>query len=190
VAAAANNPDPAPDEAGAVDPPAPEEGGDREGELRRETIRYRREARAAQQATDELRAQLERIRVEHESAQDKAIREAVEQAEQRKDAEYAGERLHNRLRVRAANRLRDPEDAVLHLGGTLPPDADDKTVDDALEQLIKDRDYLANPSLILPAGGNGDSLVTQGPRSTAPGRAVRESTPDEWIRSRARHGRG
>jgi hypothetical protein len=188
VAAAANNPEPAPDEVGAVDPPAPEEGGDREGELRRETIRYRREARAAQQATDELRAQLERIRVEHESGQDKAIREAVEQAEARKDAEYAGERLHNRLRVRAAGRLRDPEDAVLHLGGSLPADADDRTLDEALEQLIKDRDYLANPSLIMPVT-NGDSLVTQGPRSTAPGRAVRESTPDDWIRSRARHGR-
>lgn len=185
MAAAANNPDSDPVEPDPVDAPDTPAEGDREGELRRETIRYRREARAAQQTTDELRAQLERIRVEHESGQDKAIREAVEAAEARKDAEYAGERLHNRLRVRAAGRLRDPEDAVLHLGATLPADADEKTVDEALEQLIKDRDYLANPALILPAP-NGEALVTQGPRSTAPGRAVRETTPDDWIRSRAR----
>jgi hypothetical protein len=161
---------------------------DREGELRREVVRHRREARAAQQATDELRAELERIRVENESAQERAIREAVEAAEQRLTAEFATERLHNRLRVRAAGRLRDPEDAVLHLGAQLAPDADDAAVDEAIEQLIKDRDYLANPAtLIAPIPADG--LVSQGARSGVPARAVRETSPDDWIRARARRQR-
>jgi len=176
-----------PDEPPEVDLDAPPADGppdtDREGELRREVVRHRREARAAQQATDELRAELERIRVENESAQERAIREAVESAEQRLNTEFATERLHNRLRVRAAGRLRDPEDAVLHLGAQLPATADDQTVDEAIEQLIKDRDYLANPTLIAPPA-NG--LVTQGARSAPPGSSIRESTPDDWIRARAR----
>lgn len=155
---------------------------ERADELRREAVKHRRDARAAQQANDELRAEIERLRVAHESDQEKAIREAVEAERARLTSEFATERLQNRLRVRAAGKLRDPEDAVLHLGATLKPDADDKTVDDALEQLIKDRDYLAAPA------GNGATeggLVTQGGRSQPPS-GRREQTPDDWIRSQIR----
>lgn len=158
---------------------------DQERDLRREAIRHRRELRAAQGTNDELRNELERLRVAHESEQDRAIREAVQTAEQRLTSEFATERLHNRLRVRAAGRLRDAEDAVLHLGGILPADAEDQAVDDAIEQLIKERDYLANPAIITPIT-EGNSLVTQGARSQPPGRALRETSPDDWIRSRAR----
>jgi hypothetical protein len=151
-------------------------------ELKREAVKHRRDARAAQTTNDELRAELERLRVEHESDQEKAIREAVEAERQRLTGEFATERLHNRLRVHAAGKLRDAEDAVLHLGGTLKPDADDKQVDDAIEQLIKDRDYLAAPQA---NGTTEGGLVTQGARSQPPS-SSRESSPDDWIRARAR----
>jgi hypothetical protein len=158
-----------------ADPPAdpPEDAGTDVEALRREAAKWRRELRAAQTANDELRAELERRRVESESEQDRLVREAVEAERARLTGEFAGERLHNRLRIRAAGKLRDADDAVLHLGGTLDPDADNATIDAALDELIKQRDYLAAPA------GNGASsvgLVTQGARSAAPG-AGRGSHP-------------
>ena len=182
------------DDATAEQPPSRADGRARPGDerrrpdveaLRREAAKRRRELRAAQQANDELRAELERRRVENESEQERAIREAVE-AERANGStgEFAGERLHNRLRIRAAGRLRDPDDAVLHLGGTLDPNADNAAIDEAIDELIKQRDYLA------AAGGNGGGeragLVTQGARSAAPGVAAASRSPDDWIRNRAR----
>ena len=162
-------------------PQGDEPQGDAE-QLRREAAKWRREVRAAQTANDELRAELERRRVENESEQERAIREAVEAARNEWDTEHAAERLHSRLRVRAATKLRDAEDAVLHLGGTLDADADDATIDAAIDELIKQRDYLAAPN---GHGGERAGLVTQGARSAAPG-SGREQTPDDWIRGRAR----
>ena len=159
-------------------------GDERVEEARREAAKHRRDLRAAQQANDELRAEAERRRVESESEQERAIREAVETKEAELRQEFAAERLHNRLRIRAAQKLRDPEDAVLHLGGTLAPDADDAAIDEALVELLKQRDYLAAPNgaVVAEAG-----LVTQGARSgVAPGQTAAE--PDDWIRSRARRG--
>lgn len=151
---------------------------------RREAAKVRRELRAAQQAADELRAAEERRRVESESEHERLVREAVEAERERLTAEFAGERLHNRLRIRAAGKLRDPDDAVLHLSGALDPNANDAAIDEALEALLKERDYLAAPAI---ANGERAGLVTQGARSPAPG-AGREQTPDDWIRARARRG--
>jgi hypothetical protein len=175
----ADHDEPAVDEP--VDEPAPDDGGAEA--LRREAAKWRRELRAAQTANDELRAELERRRVESESEQDRLVREAVEAERARLTAEFAGERLQNRLRIRAAGKLREPDDAVLHLGDTLAPDADNAAIDEAIDELIKQRDYLAAPA------GNGEraELVTQGARSTLPG-AGQAATPDDWIRARA-HGR-
>jgi len=179
------DPDTPEPDAPAPEPDAPEpEGGDDEvARLRRENAKHRREKLAAQQEADRLRADAERRRVENESEQERAIREAVETARSEWDSEHAAERLHSRLRVRAATKLREAEDAVLHLGNKLPVDADDAAIDAAIDELIQERDYLAAP------GGNGGheggGLVTQGARGTAPG-SGRESTPDDWIRSRAR----
>ena len=130
-----------------------------------------------------MRAQVERTRVESESDKEREIREAVEAARAEWDTEHAAERLHSRLRVRAATKLRDAEDAVLHLGGTLDADADDATIDAAIDELIKQRDYLAAPA----PNGERPGLVTQGARSEGAPGSGRESTPDDWIRSRARH---
>jgi len=171
-----------------ADPPAdpPDDGdggGDATEKARREAAKYRRDLRAAQTANDELRAELERRRVEGESEQERAVREAVETARKQWDTDHAAERLHSRLRVRAAGKLRDADDAVLHLGGTLPPDADDAAIDEAIAELVKQRDYLAVPNGAPPDGGG---LVTQGARSSAPAPGGREQTADDWIRARAR----
>ena len=179
--------EPAPDAPPPPEPDAPPPEGDDDDErarLRREAAKHRRDARAAQQQNDELRQQLEQHRVESESELDRAKREAVEAARAEWNAEHAAERLHSRLRARAGTKLRDAEDAVLHLGGTLSADADDAAIDEAIDELIKQRDYLAAPA---PNGGREGGLVTQGARSQAPG-SGRESNPDDWIRGRARSG--
>lgn len=152
-------------------------------ELRREVVKHRRDARAAQATADTERREREQLRLAHESEQERAIREAVEAERVKLTTEFAGERLHNRLRIRAAGKLRDPEDAVLHLAGSLNGDADDAVVDEAIAALIKERDYLASPT-------NGGSLtdgglVTQGARSTPP-RTTGDASPDDWIRSQRR----
>jgi hypothetical protein len=174
--------DPPEDPSASTDPPEGEPSGDDDKEkLRREAAKWRRELRAAQQANDQLRADLERRRVESESEQERAIREAVEAKEQELRTEFAAERLHLRLRERAASKLRDPRDAVLHLGDTVNADADDAAIDKALDELIAERDYLAAPA---DNGGREAGLVTQGARSERPG-GGRESSPDDWIRARA-----
>src|SRR5262245_6839211 len=151
--------------------------------LRTEAVQHRRKARAAEQVADELRAENERLRQQHESEQDKAIREAVETERQRLTDEFAGERLQNRLRARAAGRLADPEDAVTHLAGTLDADTDDAGIDKALADLLEQKAYLAATA---PANGEGGGqLVTQGVRSQPPGRT--EQSPDAWIRSQRRN---
>ena len=76
-----------------------------------------------------------------------------------------------------------PTTPCLHLGGTLEPDADNAAIDEAIDELIKQRDYLAaDPT----PNGERAGLVTQGARSAAPG-SSREASPDDWIRARARN---
>ena len=162
----------------------PEEGSLEE--LRAEATKHRRKARAAEQVADELRAEVERLRQSQESEQEKAIREAVEAERERLTAEFGTERLHNRLRLRAAGKLNDPEDAVMHLGTELEPGATDEAIDEALANLIEQKAYLATSGNGPAEGGRG--LVSQGARSPAPrsGSGRGEKDPDDWIRSQRR----
>jgi hypothetical protein len=157
----------------------------REEKLKAEAVKTRRELRAAQKVADELREEAERRRQESESEQEKAIREAVEAERARLTEEYASERLHNRLRIRAAGRLADPEDAVLHLGSELKPDASDEEIDEALGRLLEHKSYLAAGSGNGPGGEERRrELVSQGPRSGPPGRG--SESPDDWLRRQAK----
>ena len=150
--------------------------------LQAEAVAQRRKTKAAQQVADELRAEVERHRQQSESEQEKAVREAVEAERERLTAEFASERLQNRLRARAAGRLADPDDAVLHLSVSLEPSADDEALDAAISDLLEHKAYLATAGT---ANGGEQSLVTQGARSTPPGRT--EQSPDAWIRARGRN---
>jgi hypothetical protein len=160
----------------------PESGGDELERLKAEAVKSRRQARAAEKVADELRTELERRRVESESEQEKAIREAVEAERARLTEEFSSERLHNRLRIRSAGKLEDPEDAVMHLGSELEADASDEEIDKALDTLLEQKGYLAISSSNGPEGGRG-RVVTQGVRSGTPDRT--EQSPDAWLRGRA-----
>lgn len=163
-------------------PPAEELTQERFDALRAEVVQHRRKARAAEQVADELRTEVERRRQASESEQEKAVREAVEAERERLTAEFATERLQNRLRARAAGKLADPEDAVLHLAASLDAAADDAAIDAAIEDLLEHKAYLASAS--TPNGGERQQLVTQGARSPAPART--EQSPDAWLRGRRR----
>ena len=81
------------------------------------------------------------------------------------------------IRVRAAGRFADPEDAVHMLDlDALLAEADDRkraeAVDAALDELLKAKPYLAREKERGP-------LVTQGGRSTPPERRARERS---WLR--------
>ena len=144
----------------------------------------RRELRAAQKSTDELRAAVERRRVETES----------ETGARRARGGRAGARSNGTPSTPPSGCIAGcacgppascatPTTPCLHLGGVLDPDADNAAIDEAIDELIKQRDYLA----AAPApNGERAGLVTQGARSAAPG-SGREQTPDDWIRNRARN---
>ena len=189
----ASKPEPKPDEPTPDEPKADAEPKGEEAltperfeELRREAIKHRREARAAQTAADEVRAELERLRVERESDQERAVREAVEEARREEAAKWDRRLLEAEVAVRAAGKLADPSDAV-HL---LPvddllaepePDARQRKIDEALSDLIEAKPYLAAANgPARPATG----LVTQGTRSKPP--VSGDASADDWIRSHSR----
>jgi hypothetical protein len=176
-------PDPTPPDPPPPDPndPPDDQLSERELRLKREAQTRRRETRAAQQQADELRAELEKLRVQSESDSDKRVREAVDQAVTETTAKYERRLFEATVIARAAGRFRDPEDAVRLLPLDELVGHPDK-LEDAFTELLKAKPYLA-------AGGNGTDgappLVTQGPRS---GRStsMSQDDPDAWIRARAR----
>jgi hypothetical protein len=161
-------------------------------ELRRENANRRRSERAAQSVNDELREELERLRTQHESDSEKTVREAVDEARAEVASNYERRLLEAQVARQAAGTLRDPEDAVR----LLPMDellgiADEreraKRVDDALSELVESKPYLANANGETASSGGRSTLVTQGGRSERPGGSRSEGTsPDDWIRKRAR----
>ena len=154
-------------------------------EARAEAARSRRELRAAQQVADEQRAELERLRVQQESEQERAIREAVDAAVTEERGRWQGQLLEARVTARAAGQLRDPSDAPRYLRLDELADADDRQLDEAITTLLADKPYLA---LANGDGGHpasGSQLVTQGTRSGAP-RGTDTTSADAWIRGKRR----
>lgn len=156
-------------------------------ELTREATKARRELRAAQQVTDQTRRELEQLRVEHESEQEKAIREAVEEAKSDLAAEYRRERLETRLTAAAAGKLHDPADAARHLDldALLKQDERDLDYDKLIADLAKDKSYLA----VEENGGTSSraGVATQGARQQLTReQAASAGDADAWLRSRRR----
>lgn len=146
---------------------APPEGGDAplgpEGEKALEAFKAR--AREAEKEAKAAKAELEKVRIELLSGQDKAVAEA--KAEGRREAlEAANQRLvRSEVRALAAGFLADPDDAVhfLDLSQYEPGDDGDfdrKAIQADLAQLVKSKPYLS-PS---PGAGAGEG----GPRGQKP----------------------
>jgi hypothetical protein len=155
-------------------------------EARREAVKYRRDLRAAQAAHDETRKELEQLRAENESSQEKAVREAVEAARSEEAQRWAHKLLEAEVAVRAAGKLADPGDAIRLLAvDDLLSEQDEqaraKKVDQALDDLLEAKPYLAANGQTRERSTGG--LITQGARSTQAPKA--EGSPDDWFRRRA-----
>jgi hypothetical protein len=152
-------------------PPPPPSESDVE-ELRRENVNRRRQLRAAEQANDELRGELERLRQELEQAtpdaqpfRDEFIAAQVELAAHRVGVRRPAvvARLVSTEPLRAMETIEE-----IRVGAEA-----------AVGEVLREAPELK--------GHAGDGLVTQGARSSAP--AVREQSPDQWLRRQARRGR-
>jgi hypothetical protein len=142
-----------------------------------EAARYRHELRETQE-------RLTRLERERETEQERRDREVGEReraaGRSERDDEVAGLRREvatGSIRVRAAGRFADPEDAVrmIDLDSLLAEQDERKRaelVDKALEDLLKSKPYLARERERGP-------LVTQGGRSTPPDGRPRERS---WLR--------
>jgi hypothetical protein len=162
---------------------------DRFEEVKREAIENRRKLRAAESAHDETRKELEQLRAERESAEEKAVREAVDAARGEERAKWQRRLVEAQVAARAAGKLTDPADAVhlLSVDELLAEEDEDKRerlMDKALDELVEQKPYLALNGTRERESGR---LVTQGARSRAP--VTGDKTADDWFRSRGRRRR-
>ena len=153
-------------------------------DLRAENATYRRRVKDAE-------TQLEQLRREHETEQERVVRENAERVRAEVAAEYEQQivelqrgRATDRIRVMAAGTFRDPEDAVrmLNVDGLLA-EADlqkrDKLAAKALQDLLEAKPYLARQEE-RPA----PSLLAQGMRSPPPGERPQSRS---WLRPQPRN---
>ena len=156
-------------------------------DARRDAAKSRRDLRAAQSAADEARKQAETIRSQHESEQEKAIREAVEQARGEERSKWQRDLLEAQVTAQAAGKLADPDDAIslLPLEDLLAEEDAERRkakVEKAIADLLEQKPYLAAGANGGDDRGRGRELVTQGPRSDAPTK-TEDRSADDWLRS-------
>lgn len=108
--------------------------------------------KASEKRASDLEAELAKFREQNQSEQEKAIeaarKEAADAARSEVQSELHKERIESALIRAASNKLTDPRDAVVYLAGELEVGADgrpdEKAVASAIEQLLKDKPYLAS----------------------------------------------
>jgi hypothetical protein len=157
--------------------------------VRREAVENRRRLRAAESAHDETRKELERLRAQNESENEKAVREAAAEARRDEAGKWSRRLLEAQVAVAAAGRLNDPSDAVrlLPVEELLAEEdeaARDRAITKAIETLIESKPYLAAQVDGERGGERRGELVTQGARSAT--RSKTEKTADDWFRQRGR----
>ncbi|HKE75083.1 MAG TPA: hypothetical protein VKB57_15780 [Acidimicrobiales bacterium] len=141
-----------------------------------EAARFRHEARRAEE-------QLQALQREHETEQERLVREAEDRGRQEGQAEveritadFQRQLATMAIKAKAADRFNDAADAVLHLplDELLAIDNEatrDQAVDKALADLLEAKPYLGR--------GERRPLVTQGGRSEQPNGRPRERS---WLR--------
>jgi hypothetical protein len=175
------------------DPPETPPGPDTPPELanlddhtRRYIERLTGEATTHRHARRNAEQELERIRREHETEQDRVVREAEERGRAAAQAEhtdvvagYERRLATERIRGKAAGRFADADDAVRLLDlDRLLAETDERrreqAVDKALGELLEQKPYLATGR-----SGAPPPLITQGGRSQPPDGRPRERS---WLR--------
>lgn len=140
------------------------------GENGVKALQAERQARkAAEKQIADLAAQLDSIRAEQMTDQEKALAaarsEAAEAAKAETAATYERRLLEATVKAQAAGRFRDPADALRYLDTTDLPRGEDGVIDDAaigaaLDAVLTERPYLGADS--APKWPDGD----QGPQGS------------------------
>ena len=120
--------------------------------------------KAAEKQIADLAAQLDAIRAEQMTDQEKALAaarvEAAEAAKAETAATYERRLLEATVKAQAAGRFRDPADALRYLDTTDLPRGDDGVLDEAaigvaLDAVLTERPYLAAAADKWPDGDQG-----------------------------------
>jgi hypothetical protein len=122
----------------------------------------------AQKAERELkrqRAEIDKLRTAGQSEQEKAITKAREEAKVEALNEVRLERVRDKIEVRAAGKLADPEDAAVLLGDLTRFVDDDgsidaKEIDRAIALLVRTKPYLAADTRRSTGDGDGGARGT------------------------------
>jgi hypothetical protein len=153
-----------------------------------------RESAQRRRKIAELERELATVREQGMSESERAV-EAARREEREKVERVAAERIVRAdVRAAAANRLRDPTDALAHLDVGELADLDD---DEREVAIARELDRLLEAKPYLGRDGNGDEESTRGVPAGSQGardRAARGRTreaPDssDWLRKAARQGR-
>jgi hypothetical protein len=133
----------------------------------------------------ESRRALERLQKQHETEQERLVREAEERGRQTATTEhqtavlgYERQFVTLAIQARAADRFNDPQDAVLNLAiDELVEERDEKRrrdkIDKALTELLTAKPWLAKKP------ERSGSVITQGARTEQPNGRPRERS---WLR--------
>lgn len=164
-------------------PPGLEQGNGAEPtpeELRSQLAEARQSDRTRGQRIRELSEELEALRRNAMSEQERAISDAVEQARSEVDGTWHQRYLTLRIERAAATRLADPSDAVRLLDLTgLTPDSTEAEIGALLDELLTAKPYLA------PQRTNGHApQLDRGPQGDGPAAAT---DMNALLRSRGRH---
>ena len=140
--------------------------------------KYRHENRSLHKQLTDATAKLEEVHAASLSEQEKAVEEARKEGLAEGRAESRAALTRERINVRAATKLQDPEDAARYLDvDSFDPDKPAE-IDKAIDALLKDKPYLG---IVNNRGGK----IDQGPQGDP---AQEQQTGGDWLRSVA--GRG
>ncbi|MFJ9318799.1 hypothetical protein [Streptomyces globisporus] len=129
----------APEKGPSADPAKPAEGEDQLGDAGKKALKTERDARkSAEAARDEALAEVKRLQRANAAVKGTDL-EAVK-AEIR--AEFATQIAETAIKAEAKGRLHDPADALLYIKAAETNGED--TIKAAVDQLLKDRPYLAS----------------------------------------------
>jgi hypothetical protein len=150
--------------------------------LHAEAAEFRRKLRKAE-------SELEHVKTEGLSEQERAVAEAELRGRQTADAEHGRKLLEAQLRAAAAGKLQDPADAIRYLdvGALLEDDADERELEKRVAKLVEEKPYLAANG---GAGGDGKrvGVQSQGARTAPGGTKETDGDSSAWLRKAVRKG--
>lgn len=134
--------------------------------------KYRRENKALRDRAKSAESELEELRKQSMSEQERAIEEAKAQVRHEVESEYSKRLLAATVRSRAAGVLADPDDAWRLVDfGDIDPD-DEKEIDALIAKLLEVKPYLAEKQ-------KAKTNIDQGPQGDFPV----SSDGNAWLRS-------